>query len=405
MTTLVLDTQTFLHYRAISEIVWSEFFDSKDIVLLVPLKVLEELQHIKDRGQVRRGIRGRAAKALKQLDHYFGIESGIREGVSICFESERPETQIDFEQLGLGTSADEVIIATAIASSQHAETHLVTADLGMKVRAKALGVSVVTIPEAYHLPDSLTAEEKELERLKRELAEFESRSPEWLVEGTTELLLDDGETPTCSNPVLLEPLRNFEAAIVKPPSSVETNRVENIQNRFSFQALTNRTSNPHYREQVEDYRAFLNAIEGDLERWRRLAQKVFPLNLILKNQGSARATNVRVGLQLNKPQDLHVVTAADFVGRPPELFPPSRESSLGLTVVPGVGRIGPSPWPQRREAFEKWLEKVRDFADEPFSSEFACEKFDTIAHHDLELLKTCYLYLPDREDVGMTIVA
>lgn len=107
-TLAVTDTNALLHYRLFDEVPWPEIVSATPVRLLVPLRVVDELDAKK--ASRRRDLADRAATILVHLEQYIGTEMGtpraLRDGVTIevfrAFEFDpelRPEVAADTEIL------------------------------------------------------------------------------------------------------------------------------------------------------------------------------------------------------------------------------------------------------------------------------------------------------------------
>lgn len=141
----VLDTHVLLHFEPPEMIPWPTVLKQPAVRLIVPLRVVEELDAKK---YARRDdLAGRARRILPQLERCLGSGGGpgqVREGVTI----EVPpvgEGRIRFE------NADEEILGVAEELRQFGQQQvsLVTADTAMRIRAQAHGVDVAYLPAEY----------------------------------------------------------------------------------------------------------------------------------------------------------------------------------------------------------------------------------------------------------------
>jgi hypothetical protein len=86
-----LDTNTFLHYKALEEIDWRVVLDCGEVTLVVSQVVIRDLNLRKDGGGKKR-IKERAASALKKLGAVVrqGQHETIRKGVELRFRNNDP---------------------------------------------------------------------------------------------------------------------------------------------------------------------------------------------------------------------------------------------------------------------------------------------------------------------------
>jgi rRNA-processing protein FCF1 len=146
---LVPDTNTFLHYTFFRDAKWSDLTQSADVHLAIPLVVVEELDRQKFSRDPRISDRARgvvraldcllasAADGLPQLPGRGSLEVLVEESDHVRLPI--PDAEI------VETCAD-------LAAFVPTTTSVVTGDLGMKVRARSMGVRVVDLPDEWIWP-------------------------------------------------------------------------------------------------------------------------------------------------------------------------------------------------------------------------------------------------------------
>jgi predicted ribonuclease YlaK len=181
MTYLFVDTNVLLHYRRLEEIDWLNLSKSKEAVIVLCLAVVRELDEHKishHQGKIRKRAQEIIASLHRKLS---GEESDvIRDGVQLEFVAEEPS--IDFSEHRLRSEiADDWLIASVIELKQKHPTDeikIVSADLGLSIKAKAQSINVLRPSEADKLADELDEGEKRIKDLQRELAEIKNSLPE-----------------------------------------------------------------------------------------------------------------------------------------------------------------------------------------------------------------------------------
>jgi len=142
---VVLDTHVLLHAKPLHEIKWSRLVGSDEIRLVVPLRVVDEMDEHK---YARRDdLRKRARKRLPLLERHMTDESGtICPGVNLEVVSwreldvaggVRPQTPVDIDILDTCEAISVYALNNAV--------HLGTADSAMKLRARSFNVPVVDL--------------------------------------------------------------------------------------------------------------------------------------------------------------------------------------------------------------------------------------------------------------------
>jgi predicted ribonuclease YlaK len=180
MIYLFIDTNVLLHYRRLEEINWLSLAKSKEAVIVLCPAVIRELDQHKVY-HPRNKFRKRAQEIITSLhSRLSGLDSDIiRNGVRLEFIAEDPS--VDFGAYKLRPELpDDWLIASAIDWKQkHSsdEIRIVSADLGISIKAKSQGIPALAPLEADRVADELDADEKRIKELQRELAEIKNSLP------------------------------------------------------------------------------------------------------------------------------------------------------------------------------------------------------------------------------------
>jgi rRNA-processing protein FCF1 len=152
----VLDTHVVMHAKPLEEIDWCARLGAKSVRLVVPLRVVDELDEKK---YARRDdLRNNARKRLRLLARYLEEPDGIADGVRIEIVGWR-----DLDPGGVPRPplpADVDILDTCDALRVYATGNavsMITADVGMTLRARERGLPVVALDDhemqAGQIPD------------------------------------------------------------------------------------------------------------------------------------------------------------------------------------------------------------------------------------------------------------
>jgi len=145
---LVPDTNVFLHYTFFTQAPWSELAENSDPRIIVPLLVLEQLDRLKfSPNQKTAGRAQQVIRALSlMLDDRSATPTNIPRGGTIEVFVDEPG------HLRMASEDSEIVEVTRqLTGFLPKPARLVTGDLGMRLRAGALGVEVVAIPEEWQL--------------------------------------------------------------------------------------------------------------------------------------------------------------------------------------------------------------------------------------------------------------
>lgn len=141
----VIDTNVLLEHQPPEQLKWHEVVDSEPVRLVIPLRVLDELDEKKytarnDRADYARRLLGRLWTALGPVGSApVELAAGVTVEVPIA-DGPRRRT-VDADQ--------EVIDTCEAIRRMDRPVVLVTADYGMCIRASARGITVKRMPEKY----------------------------------------------------------------------------------------------------------------------------------------------------------------------------------------------------------------------------------------------------------------
>ncbi len=144
----VLDTHVLMHFQPPNQIPWPEIVGSPQVRLVLPLRVIEELDVKKY--TARDNLADRARRLLSQLRTQLAPTSGgpvwIREGVTI-------EVPVEDGPRRRTMDADQEILDTCRELQSDGQgvalVVLITDDTGLSLRAMNQGIRVIAMPETY----------------------------------------------------------------------------------------------------------------------------------------------------------------------------------------------------------------------------------------------------------------
>jgi hypothetical protein len=141
----VLDTHDLLHYEPPREVDWLTVVNAPEVRLVLPLRVIEELDEKKY--TARNEIADRARRVLSQLREQLAATAGapttLRDRVTI-------EVPVDDEPRRTTLDADyEILEICKDLQAGDQPAVLVTGDTGMHIRAVAMGLRVIKMPDKY----------------------------------------------------------------------------------------------------------------------------------------------------------------------------------------------------------------------------------------------------------------
>ncbi|MFI4971048.1 MAG: PIN domain-containing protein [Hyphomicrobiales bacterium] len=149
----VVDTNLFLHYPPFPQIPWPEITDTDSICLAIPLRVIEELDELKYRGQPK--VRQRARHALRLIRESLIPTKGL---VATINPNTTLQVLTQAKNRVRTSDADEEILQAAFdLLAFQRRVVLITGDNAMLIRGLSLGIEVVFMPEELDLENKSDA--------------------------------------------------------------------------------------------------------------------------------------------------------------------------------------------------------------------------------------------------------
>jgi rRNA-processing protein FCF1 len=142
---VVLDTNVLLHYQPVTELPWASIVGHQPLRLVLPLRVIEELDEKKY--STRHDLAARARRILPMLRAHVG-----KAGAAAPLASEVTlEVWVDSGARFRPVDADEEILAVCkeLAQFGAASASIASGDTAMQLRAETLGVSTIELADKY----------------------------------------------------------------------------------------------------------------------------------------------------------------------------------------------------------------------------------------------------------------
>jgi rRNA-processing protein FCF1 len=142
-TIAVLDTNVLLHYQPLTQIPWVDLLGSTHVRLVIPLRVIEEIDLKKYAKNA--GLAKRARKLLPDLEHLLADVGGqVAAGVTVL-------VPVDTGRRERPDDADEEVLTVCRDLQQFSRRSvtLVTGDTGMRLRAEAHGIGTFKLGQGY----------------------------------------------------------------------------------------------------------------------------------------------------------------------------------------------------------------------------------------------------------------
>ena len=183
---LFVDTNLFIQCRDMSELDWSEWKDFSEVHLIVSLPVQREIDRQKTRGNDRVGRRARRSysslfRTIATGEKEYELIKELEPQVKLFLESpSRPDPELA-DSLDYRRPDDEIIGCLHRFAKDHPDfdVRLLTHDTGPMMTAKGLGLSVAPIRDEWLLPAESNDEEREINRLRQEVAQIKNAEPQF----------------------------------------------------------------------------------------------------------------------------------------------------------------------------------------------------------------------------------
>ena len=324
-----LDTNTFLHFPRLDHLDWPELLQATDVQLIIAPVVIRELNRHKDFPTSVK-TRERAATALTMLDKWSDSSSPvlIRKFVELQFRVYDP--LIDFPAFNLSRSiSDDHLIATILEQRDESGQDpilLVTADLGLKLKAKTHQISIFQLPTNLRLPDDVLPEERKLRELETELKRMRDRLPR------VRLLFANKEQhlkvqlPSSNGPTV-EALSGAELRVQYPKMQIP--KIESQPRPAQFLVGLAGVS----PEDIETYNGQLDGFYAEYEKYVLGLRDFYAVrgrttsgSILAVNDGTCPAQDVRIFMHF--PDGFNLVTKENLPKEPAKPKPPHQPLTL-----------------------------------------------------------------------------
>lgn len=296
----------YLHCAPVDQIDFRSMLQADAVRLLVPRVTFKELDKHKS-SHANSRIRDRARKVLTYLEEMIGSGGEIREGVTLRFLPRMPD--LDFHQYGLNESwNDDLLIASALEcklSDIERETFLITHDTGARLTCRHLEIRTLELPDKYRLPAELDENEKENQRLRRELQQLKNALPKISVgfsNGSEQTAHFEIQAPEAENENgiadRLRQLKEMNPPMTRPTESDQPETTSALLSRFSGPRLlagaVSDAEYSRYNRELEHYLTQYEKYLRDLLAARNRSKRTIEFALSVSNTGSAPAEDVDV---------------------------------------------------------------------------------------------------------------
>ena len=322
MKNIYIDTNIFLHCKNIYQITWEDVFDSEaEIKVIVPRKVQQQIDELKQDGNNRRARRARAANTTL-------AKILLDEENKIIIREKNPYVELTFHPFVRSlkrkppnlneNKSDDQIILEILAFMQEfpsSDVCLLSHDTGILFSAKEHNINFKKIPDSWLLPIQKDSRDKKIALLESQLAELKLNSP--LIEIKA---LDDIENEIKNINIDISLYETFDELeidnivtriikkfpIVKDFSSY-SKAPENSANdiiKITIKGMDEKFVPPTEEEiheyQTEDYPAWIDRVSeyiSNLPKAFEHKTRIVPISFQLENLGNVPAESVIVNFK------------------------------------------------------------------------------------------------------------
>lgn len=350
MKFLFLDTNIFIHYKGFEDIPWQDLLSTKDDITIVMASIiLREINGHKDSSKGR--VKNKARKVSEKLNSV--LLKGQTSRIPLIYCRETPIKEYEKEIFDLTVNDDRFLLNVLHSSYPKEDVYVVSNDTDLLLKAKEAGLNILPMDETYRSAEEPTEEEKELKKVKEELARWTDRRAD------PKLLFSD----TGSEELFFERL-NFKSVdeiveehvateSIRYPEETEDevtyeNYFDNFQKQLSMLAMQFNSHTPAQKAVFNQMRKeYLEAFRKKEElivqkQMRKLAFK--RLKMVLLNDGTAQTGDVHITLRF--PDTVKIYTPRDskesYTFEPP-VKPQYDRTYAQLASITNLSSIGYRP--------------------------------------------------------------
>jgi hypothetical protein len=302
------DTNIFLHFESLDQIDLTNILECDEVELVLAPVVIEELDQQKW-DHPRQGIRKRAESSLKRIRSWIAAEgSPIRSQMFARLGDNPLGETLEKNRLD-PRSRDDRLIASALECK---DTHgrdvvfVLTNDFGPGRKAESLDLQTIELSDDHKLPPVQDSDQKEIIKLRKELARYQSRAPNLelrFVNESDTIEVRLGQQLRISDEATKAKLDKLK--LLRDQVLAGHREAEEQTSRNGLAALALSMGGGIPAEEIERYKeefeAFLEASEQYFPHWTEVEnrrRRTVELNLKLLNSGHGIAEGIILILTL-----------------------------------------------------------------------------------------------------------
>jgi rRNA-processing protein FCF1 len=337
----LIDTNVLLHYRRLEEIDWLDLTGVSGLTIVIPALVLRELDKHKDCHPNRR-LKKRAQAVVADIGRKFSesFTCNLRSGVTAKLATDEPS--ISFEEHRLRTDVnDDYLIAALIQEREKqggsTEIALISADIGITMKARQRGFRVIAPPSEARIPDEVDPSERKIQELEAQLRQIKAAMPNLAI-----VFQDDSSVLNATihqaaplPPEFAEwPLKNVKSKYRLLDGKGRPDRSTNPKSLAELVDLSNSLMGPS-SEQIQAYNS---ALEGFYSEYAEYVQEMISykdscrrqikLSLKLSNSGQIPAQDIDVHMHF--PNGFTLIEKRQAPSPPSPPSPPREPGLFGI---------------------------------------------------------------------------
>jgi rRNA-processing protein FCF1 len=323
-----LDTNTLIHYKFLDEIDWVHELEDTEINLIICSTVLSELEK-KKLYDADLNVRNRCKTIVSKLSQILDTEDRkIKKNVNITFVEFEPILDWAIYQLSKEIS-DDRILATILNSNKNAI--LVTHDLGLKLKAKSLGVTVKSLSKTLFVELKKDKKDEKIKQLESEILRLKSINPKLVLRFEYDkqytnkyCFIKRKEVPYDHQRTLLQIARQRDLLKYIDPK------------RALYNTMLEKMAVDIYKVQDDEINRYENEVNEHLQKleyyykkeweYKETMKHFFSINLLLLNEGTAPAINIDIFLHF--PDGFEMYNESDMPSSPKKPIAPEKPQTV-----------------------------------------------------------------------------
>lgn len=419
-TWIIADTNYFLHFQQPDQIDWNTLVSSKQINLVVPMTVIDELDKHKNAPSSK--LRSRAKAVIAKLKDIRRTDEKLW-GENVRLEIAPSVPLPDMVELGLDESRpDDRIIAFTVSfiktkNTESSQIFLISNDFGMELKSEGRGIQLLILPENLLIAAEPDPNEKELRELRKQNFALTSRIPKLAVtinesgdrfEATltkVQTLTDDEIESKVAEVKRLNPPHAESPVIIKDqeegkgsPNGMDLHKIIATLSAMQGAVRPSKEQWDKYNSELEEfYEKYRNYLNQDQSHQELVARSIF-LDLYIENGGTTPASDVRVNLHF--PDGFQLIEYGDFPEEPQKPMAPQEPRANSLIEMLSMSNLmQPRPL-LGLNTFERNLEQpnVSGFSIKPTNSFEVNFNVRKVMHGDPTFLRSLVVIFDSAED-------